>query len=203
MNRRQPLTLSAEETGKFLTFLLQSAACSTASRVRHRNYTMALVMLDTGCRVGELVQLQVDQLWFSAAAVGALAITKDQAKNHRDRSIPITHRLHGAICDMQNLWWKYSAAHDSRFAFTKSGRPGPLTVRQVQRIIKRAGEYSIHRDIHPHILRHTFASRLMRTASMRVVQQLLGHSSISSTQIYTHPNSDDCQKAIDTLNDKP
>jgi len=161
---------------------------------------MALVMLDTGCRVGELVQLQVDQLWFAAAAVGALAITKDQAKNRRDRTIPITHRLHGAICDMQNTWWKYSAAQDSRFAFTKSGRPGPLTVRQVQRIVSRAGTMSLHRDIHPHILRHTFASRLMRTSSMRVVQELLGHSSITSTQIYTHPNGDDCQKAIDTLN---
>ncbi len=201
MDRRQPLTLSAEDTGKLLTFLLQSAACASTKHVRHRNYTMALVMLDTGCRVGELVQLQVDQLWFSAAAVGALAITKDQAKNGRDRTIPITHRLRGAICDMQEIWWKHTGAYDSRFAFTKPGRPGPLTVRQVQRIIKRGGALSIGRDIHPHILRHTFASRLMRTSSMRVVQELLGHSSIASTQIYTHPNSDDCQKAIDTLND--
>ncbi|GAH69734.1 unnamed protein product, partial [marine sediment metagenome] len=52
---------------------------------------------------------------------------------------------------------------------------------------------------HPHMLRHTFASKLMRVTSMRTVQELLGHSSITSTQIYTHPNEDDKKKAIKGL----
>ncbi|GAH96402.1 unnamed protein product, partial [marine sediment metagenome] len=58
------------------------------------------------------------------------------------------------------------------------------------------------REIHPHILRHTFATRLMSKTSMRVVQELLGHKNLSSTQIYTHPNNADLQEAIDSLNEK-
>jgi integrase/recombinase XerC len=49
------------------------------------------------------------------------------------------------------------------------------------------------------MLRHTFATNLMRTTNARVVQQLLGHKNLSSTQIYTHPNQQDLKKAIDSL----
>lgn len=51
------------------------------------------------------------------------------------------------------------------------------------------------------MLRHTFATRLMQKTNIRVVQQLLGHKSLSSTQVYTHPNADDLQKAIENLNE--
>ncbi|GAH73030.1 unnamed protein product [marine sediment metagenome] len=58
---------------------------------------------------------------------------------------------------------------------------------------------SLGRPVHPHILRHTFASRLMRTTNARIVQELLGHQHLSTTQIYTHPNQDDLKKAIEQL----
>lgn len=202
MGRSNSNPLSPEECTKLLSHLRISSHSSLSIRRHHRNYTMALIMLDTGCRVGELVQLRYDQLWFAGAPVGALSISADQAKNHHERTIPISTRLSEAIKLMQNFWWSELLNLGACSAFYKTQHTAPLTVRQVQRIISAAGDASLGRPIHPHLLRHTFATRLMGVTSMRVVQQMLGHSSIQSTQIYTHPNNVDYQKAIDKLNDE-
>ncbi|GAH20697.1 unnamed protein product [marine sediment metagenome] len=163
---------------------------------------MALLMLDAGCRVGELVQLEQAQLWFPNSPTSALTIRKDQAKNKHERTIPISSRLHDAIVEMYRKWWYADHDHGTRYAFYAAWCMRPLTVRQTQRIITSAGKLSIGRDIHPHLLRHTFATRLMRNAPLPVVQELLGHKRLSSTQIYTHPNGEDRKKAIDSLDPK-
>ncbi|GAJ04418.1 unnamed protein product [marine sediment metagenome] len=103
---------------------------------------------------------------------------------------------------MYRKWWYSDHNHGARYAFYATWCMRPLTVRQVQRIITFAGKLSMGRNIHPHLLRHTFATRLMRNTSMAVVQQLLGHTNLSSTQIYTHPNGEDRKKAIDSLDQK-
>ncbi|MBA7615437.1 Tyrosine recombinase XerC [subsurface metagenome] len=200
MNRSQFTTLTSEECDKLLDQLLAERSPGYAPRVRHRNYTMALLMLDAGCRVGELVQLEQHQLWFAHCAVGALTIERNQAKNKHERTIPITTRLSDAIKKMHDWWWNDDHEHGTRYAFYATWCMRPLTVRQVQRIITSAGKLSIGRDIHPHLLRHTFGTRLMNKTSMRTVQELLGHKRISSTQIYTHPSGEDKRKAIDGLN---
>lgn len=199
--KTQLLTLTPLECDKFLRHLRQPQNSNCPSRVYHRNYTMALVMLDTGCRVGELVQLRQDQFWFSDAPVQSLTIETDQAKSKMERTIPTTIRLREAIEQMHRQWWISHTDHGVPYAFYATMPWEPLTTRQIQRIIKTASQLSIGREIHPHLLRHTFATRLMTRTSMRVVQQLLGHTSIFSTQIYTHPNSTDYQKAIDALNE--
>lgn len=200
--KTQLLTLTPEECDKLLIYLLEPRNHNIPARVYHRNYTIALLMLDAGLRIGEAVQLRQDQLWFAAAAVGALTVEKHQAKNKRERTIPISIRLDAAIHQMQRDWWSKDTALGERAAFYARHCQYPLTIRQVQYIITDAGKMSLHRDIHPHLLRHTFATRLMRNAPLPVVQELLGHKRLSSTQIYTHPNSEDRKKAIDSLNKK-
>lgn len=200
--KTQLLTLTFEDCDKLLRYLQQPKLTDVPSRVFHRNYTMALIMLDAGLRVGELVKLTQDQLWYADAPVGALCIQASQAKNKHERVIPVTTRLHDAIEQMHRAWWCQWMDGTGTSAFYQTSCQHPLTARQVQRIIKSASVLSLGKEVHPHLLRHTFASRLMRKTSMRVVQQLLGHSSITSTQIYTHPNGDDYQKAIDALNEK-
>jgi len=200
--KTQLLTLTPIECDQLLRQLRQPSNGDIPPRVYHRNYTMALLMLDTGCRVGELIQLRQDQLWFMTGPVKALTIEKDQAKNKNERTIPITTRLCEAIEQMHRMWWIKDTVFGERSAFYRSNCQYPLTTRQVERIIKSAGACSIGRDIHPHLLRHTFATRLMSKTSMRVVQELLGHTNMTSTQIYTHPNNEDRQKAIDSLNER-
>lgn len=200
--KTQLKTLTPIECDQLLRYLQQPQNGDVPPRVYHRNYTMALLMLDAGLRVGELIQLRQDQLWYINGPVGSLIIEKLQAKNKRERTVPVTSRLHDAIEQMHRQWWSFDAIPGVRSAFYRSNCQYPLTTRQVQRIIKAAGAASIGREIHPHILRHTFATRLMRITSMPVVQGLLGHSNLASTQIYTHPNNADLQKAIDSLNEK-
>ncbi len=200
--KTQLKTLTPQECSQLLRCLQQPKSSHVPPRVYHRNYTMALLMLDAGLRVGELIQLRQDQLWYINGPVGSLVVEKLQAKNNRERTIPVTSRLHDAIERMHRDWWIKHSDFATPYAFYRSNCKYPLTTRQVQRIIKATGADAIGREIHPHILRHTFATRLMRITSMPVVQGLLGHSNLASTQIYTHPNNADLQEAIDSLNEK-
>lgn len=199
MIQLQLKTLTPDECDKLLDHLQQPPNNSAAPRIHHRNYTMALLMLDAGCRVGELVQLEQSQLIFHDTPVNTLTIFKHQAKNKHERTVPISERLRSALEKMYKQWWYGDHDHGTRYAFYATWCARPLTVRQAQRIITDAGKLSIGRDIHPHLLRHTFATRLMRNAPLPVVQELLGHTNLSSTQIYTHPNNEDRKKAIDSL----
>ncbi|GAJ05053.1 unnamed protein product, partial [marine sediment metagenome] len=179
MNRSQFSTLTPDECDKLLSHLQQPPGNTAPPRVHHRNYTIALTMLDAGCRVGELVQLEQNQCVFNSTPVNTLTIFKSQAKNKHERTIPISSRLRDALEKMYRLWWCGDHDHGTRYAFYANWCMRPLTVRQAQRIITSAGKLSIGRDIHPHLLRHTFATRLMTKTSMRVVQELLGHKNLS------------------------
>jgi len=194
-----PKTLTTEESNNLLNELLKwrSGECTKVKALR--NYTIALLMLDAGLRVGEVVQLQISDLFFNSLPVTSIIIRPEIAKNKTERIIPVSQRLSDALKKVNEYWW------DER---DRLGHTDPhytqllawvLTTRQVERIIRAAAMKALGRPIHPHVLRHTFASRLMRTVSIRVVQELLGHKSLSSTQIYTHPNQEDLKNAIDTL----
>lgn len=69
--------------------------------------------------------------------------------------------------------------------------------RWLQKALAIAGASAINRHVHPHLLRHSFATRLLRYTDVRTVQIYLGHRSITSTQLYTHPNLQDLADALD------
>lgn len=196
-------TLSHEESELLLYAIRNRYTTEPQQRKAVRNYCMAVLMLDAGLRVGELVGLHYIQLWYADCPLGALSIKTEKQKLTTHRTIPVTERIHNSIIEMQWLWWKELKFYSTAYAFFNTQETAPLTTRQVERIINTAARQSIGRPIHPHVLRHTFATRLMKTCPIRVVQQLLGHASVSSTQVYQHPNSQDLQQAIDTLNEKP
>lgn len=164
-----------------------------------RNYALTVLMLDAGLRVGELVLLRIEQLYFAGSPVNLLEIENDQAKYGSGRHLPLSSRVKYSIQTMYELVWIAYAETPDLYAFFSVDPEVHMTVRQVQKVIESASLAALGRKIHPHILRHTFATKLMRKCPMRVVQQLLGHKSLSSTQVYTHPNSEDLQKAIDSL----
>lgn len=191
-----PKTLTNDEAWKLLDQLLTGYGSPSKKKKAVRNYTMAVLMLDAGLRVGEVVQLHTGDLWFNNVAVTSILVRAAIAKNHQERQIPISERLSNALKSMVEAYWYKSFEIGAVFAFHKSNPNEPLTTRQVERIIRTAAMKALGRPIHPHVLRHTFASNLMRITDMRTVQELLGHKHITSTQVYTHPNEEDKKKAI-------
>lgn len=194
-----PKTLTVLESSMLLDALLPLTGPLKKKLRGMRNYTIALLMLDAGLRVGEVVRLSEEDLYYAYAAVQSVTICPAIAKNKMERTIPLSGRIQRAIEMMQKSWWSAGWGGEGDYAFTKIGSPQRLSTRQVERIIRCKAESAIGRPVHPHVLRHTFASKLMRTVNARVVQELLGHKSITSTQVYTHPNQEDLKSAIGTL----
>jgi len=196
---KMPKTLTPEECQKLLHMLLNPFEADLPSPAGLRNYLMAVLMLDAGLRVGELVQLLVSDLWFGDHPCYNLIIRSEIAKRHKERIIPMSERLIDAVskCYHANMLWQ--TANMNTYAFRGCGTMDHISPRRVQQIIGASAIVSIKRPIHPHVLRHTFATRLMSKTNIRVVQQLLGHSSLQSTQIYTHPNQEDLTNAINAI----
>lgn len=165
----------------------------------YRNLCLGLFMLDAGLRVGEVVSLTWQQLYFGTTL--GIGVEIDPASNHcrNARTVPLSKRLAKAITDYANYPTIPLFADAMNDVFKGQHTNKPMTTRHARRIIQNAGMDAIGRRVHPHMLRHTFATRLMRTTSTRILQELLGHSNLSSTQVYTHPNSGDLLKAIDSL----
>lgn len=194
-----PKTLTDQESANLLDWLQPTEGPPGKIRQGVRNYAMAVLMLDAGLRVGELVQLRQCDLAFLNTPTMALSVRAAIAKTKTERYIPLTPRIRDAIDKMMTNWWTTPIHPNGKFAFYRTKPEVPITTRQVERIIGRTAFHAINRHVHPHVLRHTFASRLMRTTNARTVQELLGHKQLSSTQIYTHPNSNDLVTAIDSL----
>lgn len=165
-----------------------------------RNMVACMLMLDAGLRVGEMVQITYRDLYFHNEPVRSIVVREAIAKGKRERTVPVSDRLRAALViyrpDPQLLEdWPLTQKVISR---SKEG--AGLTTRAIEKMTKWKGIQSIKEPVNPHMLRHTFATKLMRITDMRTVQALLGHQSLNSTQIYTHPDSTDMSQAIENMN---
>lgn len=148
----------------------------------HRNRAMIEVMFSCGLRVSELVTLQWSQLYEEERYVRVLG------KGSKERLVPISER---ALKEIENyLPWRNSLkikAGEESYVFLNR-RGAHLTRTMVLIMLKRqAEEAGIRKTISPHTLRHSFATALLEGgADLRVIQALLGHESIGTTEIYTH-----------------
>jgi len=194
-----PITLTIDDADNILRRLRWEPADSKTGLKGIRNHCMALLMLDAGLRVGEVVKLYQIDLQLGQFPVTSLRITANIAKNKTERIVPLSERIRTAIQSMSSYWWEQDTSGNLYAFYQGDNSNQMLTTRQVERIIRKAAMKSIGRPVHPHVLRHTFASRLMRTTNARVVQELLGHQHLSTTQIYTHPNQEDLKNAIESL----
>ena len=165
-----------------------------------RDFTMIYLALQTGLRVSEVVGLYIEDVAPYGDVSTVLTVPQRIGKNGKKREIPINIETRDIIfkfLDLKKLRGYPSNPDDSFFLsrYTKK----PLSSRDFQRIVKTYAIQSIGRPISPHTLRHTFATRLLKHTNLRVIQQLLGHVSIQTTQIYTHVTSEDTELAIDKL----
>lgn len=198
-NAKPPKTLDSEQQDKLLDSLYQKDAPTKTAAKGVRNYLICCLMLDAGLRVGEVVKLKLSHLYFNDVPVTTLVLTSSITKNHKERTVPVSSRLVNSLRRYFTTWLLTDLLDYNSFCFYATDPEHPLTTRQVENIINAAAMKCFGRPVNPHMLRHTFASRLLRVTDMRTVQELLGHSCITSTQIYTHPNEDDKKEAIDTM----
>lgn len=192
-------TLTEDEVNKLLLFLHDDLGFCPQGEKRARNYLLAVVMVDAGLRIGEVVQLRVSDFLYCGQVVNSLRVDAKISKSNLSREIPVSRRLKEAIQEADKILWKRNYHGEEKPAFVNNKQCSPLTVRHVRRIVTIAGRRAVSRKIHPHILRHTFATNLMRVANISVVQALLGHRQLSSTQVYLHPNGNDLRDAIDRM----
>ncbi len=141
------------------------------------------VLYATGLRVSELVALPV-----SAAERHARMLTV-RGKGGKERLVPLNQSAKAAMRDYLAMLSEMSSRPKTKWLFPSFGESGHLTRQHFARELKTlaAGAGLRFEQVSPHVLRHAFASHLLHNgADLRVVQTLLGHADISTTQIYTH-----------------
>ena len=174
--RRLPKALSVEQAQQ----LLEAPAAQTPALVRDR--AMFELLYSSGLRLGELVALDLDDGRLDLRQ-GEVTVT---GKGARTRTVPVGGRAREALRD----WLKARAliarpAERALFVGARGARIAPGTVEtRLRAWAKRQG---LGAAVHPHMLRHSFASHVLESSQdLRAVQEMLGHASISTTQIYTH-----------------
>jgi integrase/recombinase XerD len=189
--RGLPKVLSISDVDRMLTRAkeLTQADVSPQHRLRAmRLHCLLEVLYATGLRVSELVALPL-----SAARSDARMIVV-RGKGNKERLVPLNEASRRAMADylaaMQALKTdKQKNAASSKWLFPSFGESGHLTRQHFARDLKELAAASglAPRLVSPHVLRHAFASHLLHNgADLRIVQTLLGHTDISTTQIYTH-----------------
>jgi integrase/recombinase XerD len=190
--RSLPKVLSIADVDRLLSrakMLIDAPKTSAAQRLRAlRLYCLLEVLYATGLRVSELVALPL-----SAARRDARMIVV-RGKGNKERLVPLNGPSKRAMADylaaieaLKQDNQKNAAA--SKWLFPSFGESGHLTRQHFARDLKElaAAAGLAPRLVSPHVLRHAFASHLLHNgADLRIVQTLLGHTDISTTQIYTH-----------------
>jgi integrase/recombinase XerD len=165
---RFPKTLSEADVEALL------GAPDVATPLGLRDRAMLETLYATGLRVSELVALKRFEVNLDAGVVRVMG------KGSKERLVPLGEEAVDWIS-------KYLATHSANALFVTS-RGGPMTRQAFWHLLRRYGARAIPgKRLSPHILRHAFATHLINHgADLRVVQMLLGHADISTTQIYTH-----------------
>ena len=175
LSQRLPHVLSVDQVRR----LLDAPQGSKPNRVRDR--AMLHTMYAAGLRVSELIGLDLNDLDLEAGFLSAFG------KGRKRRIVPVGEvarkRLRTYFAEVRPRWAKPGA----RAVFLTS-RGTPLTRQAFWKNVKKyALEVGIEAEVYPHELRHSFATHLLLGgADLRVVQTLLGHADIATTQIYTH-----------------
>ncbi|MBX4212126.1 tyrosine-type recombinase/integrase, partial [Candidatus Pacearchaeota archaeon] len=176
-DRKLPEVLTKEEVKKLI---------ESAETIKSR--FMISMLYSAGLRVSELVNLKVQDI-----SLGDKTGWVRKGKGSKDRIFMISEGLAQDLTDyLQHKGVGYN------YLFSKDK---PLTTRNVQKIIsltkKKAG---LVKKVTPHTLRHSFATHLLEQGTdIRIIQAMLGHASLNTTQVYTHVSSEQIRKVINPL----
>lgn len=185
-SKRLPTVLSLDEVNRMM------AAIDLSTNEGHRNRAMMEMLYGSGLRVSELVGLQLSKIYLNEHYMLI------EGKGSKQRLVPISpvaEEWFGYWLQERATWDVKPEFRDIAFV-NRYGRP--LTRAMVFTIVRRlCEEAGITKTVSPHTLRHSFATHLLQNgADLRVIQQLLGHEDLATTEIYTHVDVQDLRKAI-------
>ena len=185
-SKHLPTVLSLDEVNRMM------AAIDLSSNEGHRNRAMMEMLYGSGLRVSELVNLRLSQMYLDEHYMLI------EGKGSKQRLVPISpvaEEWFGYWMQERSTWPVKPESRDIAFV-NRYGRP--LTRAMVFTIVRRLCEQAgITKTVSPHTLRHSFATHLLQNgADLRVIQQLLGHEDLATTEIYTNLNVQDLRKAV-------
>jgi integrase/recombinase XerC len=170
LGRKLPRYLFLEQMER----LLMASDCSTL--LGARDQVILELLYGSGLRVSELAGLKVQDIDSGSSLI------RVRGKGNKERIVPLTRIA------LETIQAYLAMREDQNEALLLNYQGTRLSVRSIRRILEKiAQEAGLAQHIHPHMLRHSFATHLLDGgADLRSVQELLGHSKLSSTQIYTH-----------------
>jgi integrase/recombinase XerC len=170
-----PQALSVDQAVKFVNI-------QGDSLLEQRDHAILELFYSSGLRLAELVNLDIEMLDFSE---GTVTVT---GKGNKTRIVPMGSHASSAIQTwiQRRALIKIAENNPNALFVTQQGRR--ITPRAVQYRMKEwAIKQGINTDMHPHLLRHSFATHVLQSSQdLRAVQEMLGHANISTTQVYTH-----------------
>ena len=183
--RRLPSFLTVEET----VSLLKAPDLETPQGLRDR--CLMELIYASGLRVSELANLNMEQINLDTCEIRVLG------KGSKERIVLIGEPAAKALSDyLYKGRPQLKANIGDRYAIFLNNKGDRLSERMIQKILNKYARLAgIDKKVHPHLLRHTFATHMLDGgADLRVVQELLGHSNLATTQIYTHVTQSHARK---------
>ncbi|MBQ5458313.1 MAG: tyrosine recombinase, partial [Bacteroidales bacterium] len=177
--RHLPTVLTVEEIEAII------GAIDVSTELGHRNRAIIEVLYGCGLRVSELVGLRLSDLFFGEEFIRVVG------KGDKQRLVPIGHKAMQEIDNYMKSFRNHIEPQKGSGDILFLNRNGKkLTRAMIFTIIKQTCKAAgIEKNVSPHTFRHSFATHLIeRGADLRVVQEMLGHESITTTEIYTHIN---------------
>lgn len=179
-----PKNMEVDEVSQLLNFIPEKT-------IEYRDKAIMELFYSSGIRLSELVAIDLSDFDLSSAELRVVG------KGNKQRLLPIGAKALSAIKDWLNFRSEYIKADNTALFLSKLGNR--LCTRQVQqRLSYWAKRQGLHNTLHPHKLRHSFASHILESSgNLRAVQELLGHANLSTTQVYTHLDFQHLAKVYD------
>lgn len=190
IGRKLPDTLSVEEIDKII------ASIDLSSPQGERNRTILETLYSCGLRVSELINLKISDLFFDE---GFIKVT---GKGNKQRFVPIGSQTQKYIEIYRNtVRNRLSIVEEYRDTLFVNRRGKMLTRAMIFTIVKQQTEKAgIKKNVSPHTFRHSFATHLLENgADLRAIQMMLGHESITTTEIYMHVDKSHLRDVVDTF----
>lgn len=184
ISKRLPEVLQIDEIVELMEIEL-----TDKEHLNNRNYLLVRILFATGVRVSELTNIKIEHIDFNESYL------KIRGKGNKDRFVFFDEDTRNLLLNYLKNDWPLFKKEETNYVFlNKFGNK--ISERSVELILQEKGRKLRNpKDIYPHMIRHSYASMLLESgADLRVIQELLGHTSLQATQVYTSLSNQRLQK---------